>query len=245
MLEVRELRKSFGGFTAVGGVSLTVAPREIVAIIGPNGAGKSTLFNLMTGHIKPDAGTVRFRDRDITGLAPHSICRLGLGRSFQRINIFPKLTVFQNVQAAIIAHRGHGHRLFGRSADLFRDETMALLAAIGLEDKADAVSGELSYGAQKQIELGIALASEPQVLLLDEPTAGMSAAETRDAIALIGRIVRERGLSLLFTEHDMEVVFSIAERIGVLHQGRLIAEGAPEAVRANADVRRVYLGGHA
>ncbi len=245
MLEVRELRKSFGGFTAVGGVSLTVAPREIVAIIGPNGAGKSTLFNLVTGHIKPDAGTVRFRERDITGLAPHSICRMGLGRSFQRINIFPKLTVFQNVQAAIIAHRGHGHRLWGRSTDLFRRETMALLAAIGLEDKAGAVSGELSYGAQKQIELGIALASEPALLLLDEPTAGMSAAETRDAIALIGRIVRERGLSLLFTEHDMEVVFSIAERIGVLHQGRLIAEGPPHEVRANADVRRVYLGGHA
>lgn len=245
MLEVRELRKSFGGFTAVGGVSLTVAAREIVAIIGPNGAGKSTLFNLVTGHIKPDAGTVRFRGRDITGLAPHSICRLGLGRSFQRINIFPKLTVFQNVQAAIIAHRGQGHRLWGRAAGLFERETTALLAAIGLEDKASAVSGELSYGAQKQIELGIALASEPQVLLLDEPTAGMSAAETRDAIALIGRIVRERGLSLVFTEHDMEVVFSIAERIGVLHQGRLIAEGAPEEVRANPDVRRVYLGGHA
>lgn len=245
MLELRDLRKSFGGFTAVGGVSLTVAPREIVAIIGPNGAGKSTLFNLVTGHIKPDSGTVRFRERDITGLAPHSICRMGLGRSFQRINIFPRLTVFQNVQAAIIAHRGHGHRLWGRSADLFRRETMALLAAIGLEDRADAVSGELSYGAQKQIELGIALASEPALLLLDEPTAGMSATETRDAIALIGRIVRERGLSLLFTEHDMEVVFSIAERIGVLHQGRLIAEGPPLEVRANADVRRVYLGGHA
>jgi branched-chain amino acid transport system ATP-binding protein len=245
VLEVRDLRKSFGGFTAVAGVSLSVAPREIVAIIGPNGAGKSTFFNLVTGHIKPDAGTVRFLDREITGLAPHSICRMGLGRSFQRINIFPKLTVFENVQAAIIAHRGHGHRLWGQSADLFRSETTALLAAIGLEDKARAVSGELSYGAQKQIELGIALASEPQLLLLDEPTAGMSAAETRDAIALIGRIVRDRGLSLVFTEHDMDVVFSIAERIGVLHQGRLIAQGAPDAVRADADVRRVYLGGHA
>jgi branched-chain amino acid transport system ATP-binding protein len=242
VLEVRGVRKSFGGFTAVDGVSIGVAERQIVAIIGPNGAGKSTLFNLVTGHLRPDQGEVRFASREITGAAPHDIVRLGIGRSFQRINIFPKLTVFQNVQAAIIAHKGHGSRPWGRSADLFRDETAALLDSIGLTRLAGETSAELSYGAQKQIELGIALASEPRLLLLDEPTAGMSAGETREAIALIERIVAERGLSLLFTEHDMEVVFQIAQRIGVLHQGRLIAEGTPQEVRSDPEVRRIYLG---
>ena len=245
MLEVRDLRKSFGGFTAVGGVGIKVAPRQIVAIIGPNGAGKSTLFNLVTGHLSPDEGEVIFDGRAITGAAPHDIVRMGIGRSFQRINIFPKLTVFQNVQAAIIAHKGFGTRLWGRSVDLFRDETVALLDSIGLGPHAGETSAELSYGAQKQIELGIALASEPRLLLLDEPTAGMSATETRDAITLIERIVAQRGLSLLFTEHDMDVVFQIAQRIGVLHQGKLIAEGPPEEVRRDADVRRIYLGEHA
>jgi branched-chain amino acid transport system ATP-binding protein len=242
MLEVRGLRKSFDGFVAVDGVSIRVDARQIVAIIGPNGAGKSTFFNLVTGHLQPDDGEVILEGRSITGSAPHDIVRRGIGRSFQRINIFPKLTVFQNVQAAIIAHKGQGSRLWGRAADLFRDETMALLESIGLTPHAEATSAELSYGAQKQIELGIALASEPGLLLLDEPTAGMSANETRDAIALIERIVAERGLSLLFTEHDMEVVFRIAQRIGVLHQGRLIAEGTPHEVRADREVRRVYLG---
>lgn len=245
VLEVRNLRKTFGGFTAVDGISIKVAPRQIVAVIGPNGAGKSTFFNLVTGHLRPDEGEVIFDGRAIAGAAPHDIVRLGIGRSFQRINIFPKLTVFQNVQAAIIAHNGFGRRLWGRSVDLFRGETTALLDSIGLAPLAGETSGELSYGAQKQIELGIALASEPKLLLLDEPTAGMSAMETRDAIALIERIVAERGLSLLFTEHDMDVVFQIAQRIGVLHQGRLIAEGRPEDVRRDPEVRRIYLGEHA
>jgi branched-chain amino acid transport system ATP-binding protein len=242
VLEVRNVRKSFDGFVAVGGVSLQVAPKEIVAVIGPNGAGKSTFFNLVTGHLRPDDGEVIFDGKAITGAAPHDIVRMGMGRSFQRINIFAKLTVFQNVQAAIISHRGLGPRLWGRSAELFVDETTALLESIGLAALANETSGELSYGAQKQIELGIALASEPRLLLLDEPTAGMSATETRDAIALIERIAAERSLSLLFTEHDMEVVFQIAQRIGVLHQGRLIAEGTPQEVRRDPEVRRIYLG---
>lgn len=242
MLEVRNLRKSFDGFVAVDDVSIGVDGRQIVAIIGPNGAGKSTFFNLVTGHLRPDQGEVVFDGRAITGAEPHDIVRLGIGRSFQRINIFPQLTVFQNVQAAILAHKGFGTRLWGRSADLFHEETMALLESIGLARIAGETSAQLSYGAQKQIELGIALASEPKLLLLDEPTAGMSATETRDAIALIERIVAERGLSLLFTEHDMEVVFQIAQRIGVLHQGRLIAEGTPAEVRSDAAVRRIYLG---
>ena len=242
MLEVRDLRKSFGGFEAVGGVSLTVAAGQVTAIIGPNGAGKTTLFNLITGHVRPDAGAVRFDGRDITGLAPHDVCRLGVGRSFQRTNIFPRLTVFQNVQAAFISHRRRGLDLFTPVDRLYRDETLALLASLGLLDRSGEMSGFLSHGAQKQLELGIALASEPRLLLLDEPTAGMSAVETRDTIRLIIRIAGERGLTLLFTEHDMEVVFSIAQTITVLHQGRVIAGGTPAQVRGDPEVRRVYLG---
>ena len=242
MLELSKLRKSFGGFTAVGGVSFSVAERQIAAIIGPNGAGKSTLFNLVTGHIRPDDGKVTLDGRNITGAAPHDICRMGMGRSFQRTNIFPRLTVFQNVQAAYLAHHGRGWNLWTASERLYRPETESLLASIGLLDQAETLAGLLSYGNQKQLELGIALASDPRILLLDEPTAGMSANETRDSIRLLEKIAAERSLTLLFTEHDMEVVFSIAQKIGVLHQGKLIAEGHPDEVRRNAEVRRIYLG---
>ncbi len=242
MLEVREVTKSFGGFRAVGGVSLTVPQGSISSIIGPNGAGKTTLFNLITGHLRPDAGRVVFKGRDVTGIAPHDLCRLGMGRSFQRTNIFPRLTVFQNIQAAFVSHRGCGWNLLGPVERLYRQETEALLEAVGLRGQAEEVSGFLSHGGQKQLELGIALALEPEILLLDEPTAGMSAAETRDSIALIERLARDRNLTLLFTEHDMEVVFSIAQRITVLHQGRVIADGTPAEVRRDGEVRRVYLG---
>jgi branched-chain amino acid transport system ATP-binding protein len=242
MLEVRGLAKSFAGFQAVSGVSLSVPRGSISAIIGPNGAGKTTLFNLISGHLRPDAGEVVLLGRDVTGIAPHDLCRLGVGRSFQRTNIFPRLTVFENVQAAFVSHRGRGWNLFTPMERLYRDDTEALLAAVGLSDKAAEVSGFLSHGNQKQLELGIALALEPELLLLDEPTAGMSATETRESIALIERLARERKLTLLFTEHDMEVVFSIAQRLTVLHQGRVIADGAPDEVRRDRDVRRVYLG---
>lgn len=243
MLEIRGLSKSFAGFRAVAGVDLAVAEGEIAAVIGPNGAGKSTLFNLITGHLRPTAGQVLLDGRDITGVPPHRICGLGMGRSFQRANIFPKLTVFENVQAALLAHRGRGWDFWSRSAALCREESQQLLGSIGLGDQAQAVAGTLSYGNQKQIELGIALASDPKILLLDEPTAGMSASETHEAIALLERIAHERGLTLLFTEHDMAVVFSIAHKIAVMHQGRIIAAGNPAAVRADAEVRRIYLGG--
>jgi branched-chain amino acid transport system ATP-binding protein len=242
MLEVRGLRKSFDGFLAVNDASVSVAKGQIAAIIGPNGAGKTTLFNLITGHLRPDSGAVVLEGRDITGLAPHDVCRLGMGRSFQRTNIFPKLTVFQNVQAAFLSHRGRGRDLWSRVDGLYRDETETLLASLGLRERAGEVSGFLSHGGQKQLELGIALASEPSLLLLDEPTAGMSVTETRETIRLVERIARERGLTLLFTEHDMEVVFSIAQKITVLHQGRIIADGPPADVRADPEVRRVYLG---
>jgi branched-chain amino acid transport system ATP-binding protein len=244
MLEVTKLRKSFSGFVAVGDVSFTVETQQIAAVIGPNGAGKSTLFNLITGHLPPDSGSVVLDGRDITGIQPHKICGLGLGRSFQRTNIFPRLTVFENVQAAYLVHRGRGRDFWSRAESFYRDETAALLASIGLQGREKTIAGTLSYGNQKQLELGLALASDPALLLLDEPTAGMSATETHDTIALIEKIASERALTLLFTEHDMEVVFQIAQKIAVLHQGRLIADGAPAEVRADPEVRRVYLGEH-
>jgi branched-chain amino acid transport system ATP-binding protein len=244
MLEVCELRKSFAGFVAVAEVSLTVQTRQIAAVIGPNGAGKSTLFNLITGHLVPDEGRVVLDGQDITGEAPHRICGMGIGRSFQRTNIFPRLSVFENVQAALLAHRGRGCNFWSRAENFYREETSALLASIGLASQGRLVAGTLSYGNQKQLELGIALASDPKVLLLDEPTAGMSASETHETMRLLERIAGERGLTLLFTEHDMEVVFSIAEKIAVLHQGRLLTEGRPAEVRNDPEVRRVYLGQH-
>ena len=207
MLEVAGISKSFGGFRAVSDVSLTVETGQIAAVIGPNGAGKSTLFNLITGHLRPDSGSVRLDGRDITGAPPHRICRMGIGRSFQRTNIFTKLTVFENLQAAFLVHHGRGGNFWSRSEALYRDETAALLASIGLTEQRDTVAGTLSYGNQKQLELGLALASDPAMLLLDEPTAGMSATETHDTI-------------------------------------RLIADGAPEEVRADPEVRRIYLGEH-
>jgi branched-chain amino acid transport system ATP-binding protein len=244
MLEVSGLSKSFAGFKAVSDVSLTVETRQIAAVIGPNGAGKSTLFNLITGHLQPDSGAVRLDGRDITGAAPYRICAMGIGRSFQRTNIFTKLTVFENLQAAFLVHRGRGLDFWSRADAFYRDETAALLASIGLEGQESAVAGTLSYGNQKQLELGLALASDPAMLLLDEPTAGMSATETHETIRLIERIAGERSLTLLFTEHDMDVVFSIAQKVAVLHQGRVIADGAPAEVRADPEVRRVYLGEH-
>jgi branched-chain amino acid transport system ATP-binding protein len=242
VLEIAGLSKSFAGFRAVSEVSLTVETRQIAAVIGPNGAGKSTLFNLVTGHLQPDSGTVRLDGRDITGAAPYRLCGMGIGRSFQRTNIFPNLTVFENLQAAFLVHRGRGLNFWSLAESFYRDDTAALLGSIGLSGQEKTIAGTLSYGNQKQLELGLALASDPQILLLDEPTAGMSAGETHDTIRLLERIAEERGLTLLFTEHDMEVVFGIAQKIAVLHQGRLIAEGAPEEVRADPEVRRVYLG---
>jgi len=242
MLTVEKVKKSFDGFVAVNGVSFRVHQGEICSIIGPNGAGKTTLFNLITGHLPADEGKLTFKGMDITHLRPYQICRLGMGRSFQRTNIFPRLTVFQNIQAAVLAHRGKSFNFYQPVESFFQEETQVLLKMVGLQDYAETISGSLSYGFQKQLELGISLASEPELLLLDEPTAGMSAQETHHTIELIGRITREKGLTLLFTEHDMEVVFSISERIMVLHQGRLIAEGSPEEVRNNPDVKKVYLG---
>jgi branched-chain amino acid transport system ATP-binding protein len=242
ILGVEKVRKSFDGFVAINGVSFSLQKGEICSIIGPNGAGKTTLFNLITGHLRIDEGKLVFKDQDITNRRPYQICRLGIGRSFQRTNIFPRLTVYQNIQAAVLVHRGRSFTFFQPVDSFFQKETEEILGRVGLKEYGETVSGSLSYGFQKQLELGIALASEPELLLLDEPTAGMSTQETHQTMELIGKITREKGLTLLFTEHDMEVVFSISQRIMVLHQGRLIAEGTPEEVRRNPEVQKVYLG---
>jgi branched-chain amino acid transport system ATP-binding protein len=242
ILGVEKVKKSFDGFVAINGVSFSLQKGEICSIIGPNGAGKTTLFNLITGHLRIDEGKLIFKDQDITNRRPYQICRLGVGRSFQRTNIFPRLTVYQNIQAAVLVHRGRSFTFFRPVDSFFQKETEEILGRVGLKEYAETVSGSLSYGFQKQLELGIALASEPELLLLDEPTAGMSTQETHQTMELIGKITQEKGLTLLFTEHDMEVVFSISQRIMVLHQGRLIAEGPPEEVRRNPEVQKVYLG---
>ena len=243
MLKLQALRKSFDGFVATNGVDLELAKGERHAIIGPNGAGKSTLFNLITGHLKPDSGSVLYEGEEITGLAPHEIVRKGVSRSFQHTNVYPKLTVFENMQAALIAHHRMEYRFFTLASGLFRTEALELLAAVGMEEDAGRMAGTLAYGRQKQLELAVGLASEPNLLLLDEPTAGMSTAETRRTIDLIGRIAEERGLTLLFTEHDMEVVFGIADRISVLYFGKILVSGTTDEVRSNPEVKRVYLGG--
>jgi branched-chain amino acid transport system ATP-binding protein len=243
MLRTQDLTKSFDGFTAIDAVRVRVGEGERHAVIGPNGAGKTTLFNLLTGHLAPDRGEVFYREERITGLPPHRIVKRGISRSFQHANIYPRLTVFHNVQAALIAHHGMQYRLFTPAARLFAEQTSEILAAVGLETEAARFAGTLAYGGQKQLELAIALASGPDLLLLDEPTAGMSPHETRRTISLIGRIIEARGLSLLFTEHDMDVVFGIADRVSVLHLGKIIASGTPDEIRSNPEVRRVYLGG--
>ncbi len=242
ILETTDLMKDFGGFVATNHVSFSLEEGERHAIIGPNGAGKTTFFNLITGHLRPSSGKVFFDGRDITGMAPHKVVRLGLARSFQRINIYPRMTVFENVQVALIA-RDHKHfKLFTLGEPQNRGETADLLHLVGLDAESPEIAGELSYGKQKQLELAIALAENPRVLLLDEPTAGMSPQETDEAMALVDRITRERKLTLLFTEHDMGVVFGISDRISVLHHGEIIASGLPDAVRNDPEVRRVYLG---
>jgi ABC-type branched-subunit amino acid transport system ATPase component/ABC-type branched-subunit amino acid transport system permease subunit len=242
LLVVTGVSKSFGGLKAVHNVNLTVMGGDRHAIIGPNGAGKSTLFNLITGRLRPDSGRITFAGRDITGRPPHSIARAGIGRAFQITMIFPKLTVLQNLQYAMLAHRGQTARLWGRAESRFRDEAMDLLEAVGLGRYASLPAGQLSHGDQRAIELAISLALGSRLVLLDEPTAGMSAFETQKAMELVRQVALEKHLTLLFCEHDMEVVFGTARTVTVMHQGRVLTEGTPEEVRANPDVQKIYLG---
>ncbi len=242
ILETESLVKSFGGLTAVCEVNLRVQEGELASIIGPNGAGKTTLFNLLTGHLPLDSGRVIFKGQDITGFPPHAISRMGIGRSFQRLNIFPRLSAFENVQVAVFSSRRQSRNLFSRASKLALKETEAILDSVGLLEKKWVKGGLLAHGDQKRLEMGIALAVEPALLLLDEPTQGMSPRESAEITRLIQKLVKEKGLTLIFVEHDMNVVFGISDSIRVLHQGRIIFWGKPEEVKNNEEVQRIYLG---
>lgn len=242
MLKADGLVKAFRGLMAVDNVNFEIEQGELSSIIGPNGAGKTTLFNLLTGHLRPDSGRVIFEGRDITELPPHQICRMGIGRSFQRINIFPHLSTFDNLQTAILSGQGKCTNLFSPSKNMVREETDEILKTVGLSDKKKVFGGLLPHGDQKRLEIGIALAVRPKLLLLDEPTAGMSPEETVSTTKLIERLTREQGLTIIFVEHDMSVVFNISQKIRVMHLGQIIATGKPEEVRSNGHVQRIYLG---
>jgi len=242
VLETVGLTKAFGGVRAVDGVSFTLPRGEIRAMIGPNGAGKTTCFNMLSGQLAPDRGDVRLKGERLSGLAPHSIWRRGISRTFQITATFASLTVLENVQVARLSHLGRTYNVLTSAANLELDEARRRLAQVGLEAQAGRAAAVLAYGDLKRLELAVALANDPELLLLDEPTAGMAPAERGSLMGLVERLARDRGLTVLFTEHDMDVVFTVADRIMVLHQGRVIAEGKPAEVRADRDVQRVYLG---
>jgi branched-chain amino acid transport system ATP-binding protein len=242
VLSLEGLRKHFGGVQAVNGVDLAVAPGDLRAIIGPNGAGKTTLFNLITGDLAHDSGTIRFAGEEVSGLPPHRLYRRGMARTFQITSIFRRLTALENVQTALLSHHRRHYNILRPARRLYREEALAMLGRVGLQEQALKPSGILAHGDQRRLELAIALASAPRLLLLDEPTAGMAPRERHEIMALVAKIAHETGLTVVFTEHDMDVVFAVARRITVLHQGAVLAEGPPADVRANAEVQRVYLG---
>jgi branched-chain amino acid transport system ATP-binding protein len=243
MLQVEGLKKSFDDFMAVNGANLTVGQGEIVAVIGPNGAGKTTLFNLITGALKRDRGRIIFKGEEISELPPYDICKKGISRSYQIVNIFPRLTVFENVQVAVLSYQRRSFNLFRPAQSLAVKETRSILESMGLSGKEKSIAGSLSHGDQKILEIAIALGNEPELLILDEPTAGMSPEETQATMELVKRLGKQRGLTILFCEHDMDIVFSIAQSIMVMGHGQTIVQGAPEAIRSNKEVQEAYLGG--
>lgn len=241
-LSLSDVRLSFGQVRAVDGVSLDIGPDDLTAIIGPNGAGKTTLFNLITGRYSPDKGRVTFMGRDITGLAPYEITRQGLARSFQITNIFQSLSVFENVQVAHQIAHGQSFRCLTGFHRIGRDETAEILETVGLMEKSERLAGELSHGDQRTLEVALTLALKPRMLLLDEPTSGMSSWETSLISELITRINSQLGLPIIFVEHDMSVAFSAARNVVVMHQGQVFAQGPPEEVRCDQAIRAIYLG---
>lgn len=243
MLRVESIYKSFDDFMAVNGARLTVERGALVAVIGPNGAGKTTLFNLITGLHKPDRGKIIFEDQEIGGLAPYEICRRGIARAFQIANIFPRLSVFENVQVAVFAQQRQSRNLFQPAQRLARAETEEILENTGLQQQAQRVAGALSHGDQRILEIAIALGSQPRLLILDEPTAGMSPEETVKTMNLVQQLARARGITILFCEHDMDIVFSVAQSIMVMRHGETIIQATPDEVRQNHQVQEAYLGG--
>ncbi len=241
-LDLRDVHHDFSGLQVLSGVSLAIEEGERHAIIGPNGAGKSTLFNIVTGRYRPRRGRVLYRGRDITGLSPHRIARLGVGRSFQIINTFPRLTVYQNVRSAVVSRRQmrlDAWSILDRRAEVTR-EAEQVLELLGLADRRDTPATELSYGEQRQLEMALTMAARPDLIMLDEPTAGLNREDTRRAIGMIRRVTE--GRTLVMVEHDMEVVFTLADRVSVIYYGRVLATGTPEEIRRNDEVKRAYLG---
>jgi branched-chain amino acid transport system ATP-binding protein len=241
-LHVENLSKAYGGVQAVRDVSFTVQPGELVAMIGPNGAGKTTCFNLLNGQLQPDAGDIRLGDASLVGLPPHRIWRLGVGRTFQVTATFGSLSVRENVQVALLSHHRRLNSFLKNGGEIFKEEANALLERVGMENQADKPCAVLAYGDLKRVELAVALANRPRLLLMDEPTAGMAPEERGDLMRLAAELARAERIAVLFTEHDMDVVFGHADRVLVLHEGSLIAQGTPDEVQANARVREVYLG---
>ena len=244
LLEVKSLNKSFGGLQAVQGVNFQLKQGELSSMIGPNGAGKTTLFNLITGYHRPDSGGVIFGGQDITHLPHYERVRRKMGRSFQRTNIFLGLSVLDNVRMAVFSALGKSFQMFRFSGEFpaVNDKALETLGRVGLLDYKDWTASKLSHGDQRLLEIAIALAGDPILLLLDEPTSGMSSEETTRTVHLVRRLCKETGLTILFIEHDMDVVFEISDWIRVLHQGRMIAEGTPKSVAQNEEVRIAYLG---
>ncbi|MFZ5867794.1 MAG: ABC transporter ATP-binding protein [Thermodesulfobacteriota bacterium] len=242
ILEVTGLKKSFGGVMAVGGVDLVVEQGGMCGVIGPNGAGKSTLFNSISGFYPCDGGRVVFKGQDITGLAPDRIVKLGMGRSFQVTKIFPKLTVYENIHSTVLFTAGRGWSMLSSTKYLACEATHAVLAMVDLDEKSEELAGTLSAGDRKRLELGIVLATKPDLILLDEPTCGMSPQETVETIALIKKINKDAGTTVLFTEHKMDFVFSMASHITVMNFGLVIAAGDPETIRNDPRALDVYLG---
>jgi branched-chain amino acid transport system ATP-binding protein len=242
VLQVDGLHKAFGGVQAVEDVSFALSAGELLALIGPNGAGKSTCFNMLNGQLAPDSGLVRLGGRDIVGMSPRAVWRLGVGRTFQITATFASLSVRENVQMALYSHAGKLRSLLSRFGAALRGEADALLDQVGMLDQAERPCGVLAYGDLKRVELALALSNQPRLLLMDEPTAGMAPKERVALMELASRLARARKIAVLFTEHDMDVVFSQADRVIVLDRGRLIAGGLPAEVRANPEVQAVYLG---
>ncbi len=242
---VRDLSRAFGGVRAVDGVSFELARGSLTALIGPNGAGKSTLFNLIDGQLAPDAGSIRFEGHSLVGMGTAQRTRAGIGRTFQVAQTFASMTVLQNAQLALVAAAGE-QRSVGTPLDARRrSAALALLQQAGLAERSAEPAASLAYGDLKRLELALALSAEPRLLLMDEPTAGMAPGERTALMTLVAALAEQRRMTVLFTEHSMDVVFGFAERVLVLSRGRLIADGAPDAVRADAQVQAVYLGNQA